>query len=509
MGEIASITDKGPTIAATLDRLARLVDGSCPGPVVPQEARDTARAQALEMLEVCGSSDGAATLAVLGFATELLSAIAVDLAAAPREAGRLIDQIETLAGVPRLALGREVLRTGQVAELPVDVAIEVQLALLLTFTGARAVSLWTLWPSGDLKHVSHAGDFELDAQHTRQTARTLLRGEARQLGRGESAVGIRIERPRPPAGALVARGPHRGADHRAMLLDAAAPTLAALLDRAALLAPDSSSEETMTTSVDRRLARLRFDLHDGPQQDVHLLAEDLRLFREQLRPLIAENTNADRLLGRLDDLDAQLVALDGDLRRLSTAVQSPFLQPGSLPDVLKQITDAFASRTGVEPQTRLVGDLGELTDSQQINAVGPDPRGTQQCPQAQPGPYSDDRDLLGTGGSAGAGDRRRPRIRTGDDAGAGRPRGATRSCGNARAGPYGRRSDADRQSARGPHRDLRHIAALAEPASIDGRPKARRGGAAARRLMASSDQAIPFSSAYRTAPARFTTPSLR
>jgi len=369
MGEIASITDKGPTIAATLDRLARLVDGSCPGPVVPQEARDTARAQALEMLEVCGSSDGAATLAVLGFATELLSAIAVDLAAAPREAGRLIDQIETLAGVPRLALGREVLRTGQVAELPVDVAIEVQLALLLTFTGARAVSLWTLWPSGDLKHVSHAGDFELDAQHTRQTARTLLRGEARQLGRGESAVGIRIERPRPPAGALVARGPHRGADHRAMLLDAAAPTLAALLDRAALLAPDSSSEETMTTSVDRRLARLRFDLHDGPQQDVHLLAEDLRLFREQLRPLIAENTNADRLLGRLDDLDAQLVALDGDLRRLSTAVQSPFLQPGSLPDVLKQITDAFASRTGVEPQTRLVGDLGELTDSQQITLL--------------------------------------------------------------------------------------------------------------------------------------------
>jgi signal transduction histidine kinase len=369
MGEPDSITDEGQTMVATLDRLARLVDGSGAGPAVPPAAIDSARAHALELLEVYGTSDGAAPLAVLDFAAELLCAIAVDLAAGRRKADELIDRIEATAGIPRLALGREALRAAQLGELPIDVAIEVELALLMTFAGARAVSLWTLWPSGDLKPISHAGDFQLEAQHTRHVARSLLGSQGSDFASDQSAVGIRIERLRPPGAALIARGPHRGADHRTVLLEAAAPVLAALLDRGALLAPDNPSEQAVMSSVDRRLARLRFDLHDGPQQDVHLLAQDLRLFREQLRPLIAEEPNADRLLGRLDDLDAQLVALDGDLRRLSTSVQSPFLQPGSLPDVLKQITDAFAGRTGVEPETRLSGDLGRLTDSQQITLL--------------------------------------------------------------------------------------------------------------------------------------------
>ena len=114
---------------------------------------------------------------------------------------------------------------------------------------------------------------------------------------------------------------------------------------------------------------MRFDLHDGPQQDVHLLAQDLNLFREQLRPMIAGDPNAERLLGRLDDLDAQLVALDGDLRRLSTSVQSPFLTPGSLPDALRQVSEAFGSRTGVEPEITLSGSLVKLTDSQQITLL--------------------------------------------------------------------------------------------------------------------------------------------
>ena len=121
--------------------------------------------------------------------------------------------------------------------------------------------------------------------------------------------------------------------------------------------------------MERRLARLRYDLHDGPQQDVHLLAQDLALFREQLRPMIAADPNGSRLLGRLDDLDAQLVALDGDLRRLSTSVKSPFLQTGSLPDALNELTATFASRTGVRPGLKLRGTLGHLTDSQQITLL--------------------------------------------------------------------------------------------------------------------------------------------
>ncbi len=365
LGDIASIRNRGEKIAATLDRLAQLVDESSGGPVVPGKARDLARARALELFEESGGSDAAGPVALLAFAAALLAAIAVDLAAHPHDAEILIGRIERTTGIPRVVLGRELLRPGQLPELPVEIAIEVQLALLLALTSAKTVSLWTLWPSGDLKHISHAGDLETDVQHTREQARRLLAGESPPTANRNSALGIRVETLRPPEAALIARGAARPA----LLLRAATPVLGWLLDRAALAELAEAPEQTVMSSVERRLARLRFDLHDGPQQDVHLLAQDLKLFRDQLRPIIADDPNCARVIGRLDDLEAQLVALDGDLRRLSTSVQSPFLQPGALPDVLGQITDAFAARTGVQPQTQLAGDFTRLTDSQQITLL--------------------------------------------------------------------------------------------------------------------------------------------
>jgi len=369
MVEIVGTSNEGQAIAASLDRLTALVEGSGAVPVVPREARGGARTRALELFEIYGPRDGAAAAALLGFAADLLGAIAVDLAANPSETDRLLDRIEAALAVPRSALAREVLRTMQPPALPIDVAIEVQLSLLMIFTRAQSVSLWTLWPNGELKHVSYAGDIERGGGPTRRAAQMLINDEQPDFGNDAAAIGIRIGRLEQPAGALIARGADPRADERALLLEAAAPVLAALLDRDALSAPDSPSEQTVMRSVEGRLARLRFDLHDGPQQGVYLLGQDVRLFREQLRPLVAGKPDADRLLGRLDDLEAQLVALDGDLRRLSSSVQSPFLPLRSLPEALRQMTDAFAGRTGVQPETLLSGDLGQLTDSEQITLL--------------------------------------------------------------------------------------------------------------------------------------------
>lgn len=119
------------------------------------------------------------------------------------------------------------------------------------------------------------------------------------------------------------------------------------------------------SAAERRLARLRFDLHDGPQQDVHLLAQDLASFREQLRPMIADHPDRERALGRLDDLAAQLLALDDELRRLATATRSPLLS-ASLGEELGGLVESFTARTGIEPRLELSGDVASLTDSQQI-----------------------------------------------------------------------------------------------------------------------------------------------
>ena len=244
-----------------------------------------------------------------------MGSIAADLAARPRDADRLLVPLEQVGGLPRELVGLELLRQPRVVELPVDAGIEVQLKLLLILVRARAVSLWTLSPGGELLELSNAGGSELEVSGTRQEARRLLTGEETAARNRSSAVGLAIERARPPAAALVVRGGERQGDARARMIRAAAPSLRTLLDAEALVAHGHASESTAMTSAERRLARMRYDLHDGPQQDVHLLAQDLNLFREQLRPMILGDPNADRLLGRLDDFEAQLVALDGDLRR--------------------------------------------------------------------------------------------------------------------------------------------------------------------------------------------------
>jgi signal transduction histidine kinase len=76
------------------------------------------------------------------------------------------------------------------------------------------------------------------------------------------------------------------------------------------------------------------------------------------------------VLGRLDDLEGQLVAIDGNLRRISGFVQSPFLHAEGLPEALAKLTDEFTARTGIEPNTTVEGDFAELTDSQQITLLG-------------------------------------------------------------------------------------------------------------------------------------------
>jgi signal transduction histidine kinase len=122
-------------------------------------------------------------------------------------------------------------------------------------------------------------------------------------------------------------------------------------------------------ATNRRLSRLRFDLHDGPQQDVLMLADDLNYFRDQLASATEGVAHRDRLLGRIDDLQARLVALDGDLRRISASLQSPFLQSHSLRDAITQLTDSFAARTAVTPEVNLRGEFASLTDSQQITLL--------------------------------------------------------------------------------------------------------------------------------------------
>ena len=384
------------SLTSMLDRLDRLIDETVGSIALPPDIRRRGREDALTMLATAGDEHAAVTVLALGYASEVVQAIAVDLAARPDDALALLDGIEALTGLSRVSLARDVLRSPRFGELAPEVTVEVQLALLVSFSGARAVSLWTSGSDGAPRQLASAGTPAPDDGEARELAAQLFaRPDSDTVG---MVVGVRLDQRIERPAALVAHARLPGArppgtDHRRMLLRIVAPGLESALERDELLRRDRASEQTVISAVERRLARLRYDLHDGPQQDVHLLATDLALFREQLLPIIRDDPNHDRIVGRLDDLAAELVALDGDLRRLASTVQSPFLPLGSLPESLRELTDAFSVRTGIEPDTRLRGDFSVLSESPADHPARAHPRGAQQRPRARARVERDDRRL--------------------------------------------------------------------------------------------------------------------
>jgi signal transduction histidine kinase len=313
---------------------------------IPGEARNIAAANARTLLDAYGGGADGIAVALVAYAAELVGVVADQPATDPDEVRRVTDALQARAGVPRVALGRELLRARRTAELPVSDALHGQLALLRALTAARAVELWAEETDADPRRVAHAGELEAGS------------------GADEETASVRIAA-RPVTGVLVVRGVDPRSPELVSLLAAATPEVASLLERETLRDREHW-RELVAGAVERRLARLRFDLHDGPQQDVILLAHDVRLFREQLGPLLEGDPDQARALGRLDDLEAQLLALDGDLRRLSTSVQSPFVSAGSLVESLQRVADAFAKRTGILPETEFSADLTDLSESQEI-----------------------------------------------------------------------------------------------------------------------------------------------
>jgi signal transduction histidine kinase len=242
-------------------------------------------------------------------------------------------------------------------------AVHSALRVLLGVSGAESISLWrTGSPGAEL--VAAAGDAETALPELRAAAAAVFAGRPAS---DEALTLVTIDVPGETEALLAAHDPGRDAGAHTALMRAARPSLTSLLSSRA------SGAEDAAAAVERRLDRLRYDLHDGPQQDVHLLAQDLRLFREQLGPMISAHPDRDRALGRLDDLEAQLIALDSDLRRLATSAGSPLLGGAgegrgsvSLPQSLIAIAEAFTARSGIVPRTELSGDVDTLTDSQQI-----------------------------------------------------------------------------------------------------------------------------------------------
>jgi signal transduction histidine kinase len=309
-----------------------------------------------------GAVRGAARLF---YAADVLAGMAIELASRREAARELIGALVEHAGLPAPALARTLLRSPLLLNFPPAVGIEVQLGLLMVLTPLRHVSLLMAGESGSIQAVCHAG--EPSAAGSEELARRLLGGSSTNASRG-ALLGFAVSRWGEHVGALIARPQPGERDGCLPVLDEASPVVGAILERERLISRNVQAERTLAQTHERRLARLGFDIHDGPLQDLALLGEDVHLLRRQLAELLGGDER-DLMVGRMDDLDAQLVSLESDLRRISASLQSPFTAGQSLPQALEEITCAFAARSGIEPQLMLDGDLEDLTDSQQMAAL--------------------------------------------------------------------------------------------------------------------------------------------
>jgi signal transduction histidine kinase len=162
------------------------------------------------------------------------------------------------------------------------------------------------------------------------------------------------------------RAKRNGRELARILAEDAAAALAPVLEREALLSRSSSRERSLVEASERRLARLGFDLHDGPMQTIVSLAGDIRLLRQEMEDAGFEGAP---LLHRLDRLEACLGAVDGELRQLAHSLEPSSLVLGSLRDLLARELDSFRAQTEMTVDLNASGDLEGLTASQRIALV--------------------------------------------------------------------------------------------------------------------------------------------
>ncbi|HTZ06375.1 MAG TPA: ATP-binding protein [Gaiellaceae bacterium] len=253
-----------------------------------------------------------------------------------------------------LALLTRIAMSPQLIRLPAERAIELELGTLASLARLSAVSLWTVALAGVECRFPHgAGDAA-----TRAAAERLLDVRDGEVGGGDTdVVAAPVLRADTPVAAVVARlGPGERAEAEPFL-EVVCRALGLVLEREALLEHGEEAEATLVAAHERRLTRLAFDLHDGPLQEIAVMAADLHRAR----------SHADR--SQTHDFDVlleRLTELNDSLRDVAHSLETADVVRGPLADVVRREVDAFGRKSGIGVRLTVRGDLDALTDSQKI-----------------------------------------------------------------------------------------------------------------------------------------------
>jgi signal transduction histidine kinase len=248
------------------------------------------------------------------------------------------------------------------AELPPVAAIDAVLGLAQGLAPVTHLSLWRSAADGEPACLGHTGGGRW-SRTTSEAARWALGRRAAASQRGLLEI---VRLPDRDDTVLIAR-PRAGARACVRLfLRLAARSLASAVRRLAALEREQPALETLSASSERRLARIGFDLHDGPIQSLALLIADTRLLQTQLTHLLDGDERRDLVAGRVADLQAQLVGLEFELRSMCHSLEAPAVLQRPFERVIEHEKVAHQRLTGVVPEVELSGAFDTLTASQRI-----------------------------------------------------------------------------------------------------------------------------------------------
>lgn len=348
---------------AALRAALRELEPVLPVDAVGRRARTTAVAEA----RIAAAAVDPAEAVRVALATLLAEALAPCAArrAMPAALG-LVDRVAGQAELDPIALGLDVATRAwadpRLTGLPPAPAIEAVLGLLPAVAPIAHVSLWRRDSRGLPRCTLFAG-LGAPSRSARDLAHQSLAGGSSGLRRGLLQVMHVADRD----DALVVARPRPGAGTRTLpFLRAAAKALKPLVDRTAEVERQMPATELLAESSERRVARIGFDLHDGPIQTLAALIGETRLMGSQVNVILRGDPRGRLVAGRVGDLKARMVALEYELRCMCHSLESPAVLRRPLERVVEHEVVAFQRRTGIQPEVELHGEFETMTPSQRI-----------------------------------------------------------------------------------------------------------------------------------------------
>ena len=333
------------------------------------EPRSQLSAAALEharLVAAAAAPKDARRAAVTAFVAEALVLHAVSPAPVdPR--GHVLERVADATGLDARSLALEiagrVLTDVRLSTLPSWTTVETVLGLLAILGPVEHVSLWRRRERGRPACMIHVGSGG-PTHSARDLARRFLAGaSAARTDRGLLQV-----HPIPDLDgyALIAR-PTSGSGARSLpFLRQAARALRPALARLIRLEREMPSNDLTAAASERRLARIGFDLHDGPIQVLAALLADTRLLHSQVARNLDDDPHKALVLGRLDDLKTMMVAVEFEMRTLCQSLESPTVLRRPFERVIEQERVSLERTTGIRTDVELSGRFDELTPSQRI-----------------------------------------------------------------------------------------------------------------------------------------------